>query len=125
MSKMSEKDASDADPGLVRLCYNYKFEDEFGEPSNGWLDYVETRCNKILGNYSKPEAEALQRAFVARKRRRLNHVFDAIDLFYPDYPIMVQDSKNRKETTRRSKVLKVQVESTPRASEEILVNMLF
>jgi hypothetical protein len=62
---------------------------------------------------------------VARKRRRLNHVFDAIDLFYPDYPIMVQDSKNRKETTRRSKVLKVQVESTPRASEEILVNMLF
>jgi hypothetical protein len=122
---MSEKDASDADPGLVRLCYNYKFEDEFGEPSNGWLDYVETRCNKILGNYSKPEAEALQRAFAARKRRRLNHVFDAIDLFYPDYPIMVQDSKNRKETTRRSKVLKVQVESTPRASEEILVNMLF
>jgi hypothetical protein len=27
---MSEKDASDAKPGLVRLRYKYKFEYEFG-----------------------------------------------------------------------------------------------
>jgi hypothetical protein len=65
MSKMSEKDASDVEPGLVRLCYKYKFEDEFREPSDGWLDYIEAKCNEILGNYSKPEVEALQRAFVA------------------------------------------------------------
>jgi hypothetical protein len=39
---------------------------------------------------------------------------------------MVEDSKKRKKvTTRRSKVPKMQVESTPQASEEILVNMLF
>jgi hypothetical protein len=40
---------------------------------------------------------------------------------------MVQDSKKRKKkvTTRQSKVLKVQVESTPQASEVILVNRLF
>jgi hypothetical protein len=30
MSKMSEKDASDTEPGLIRLRYKYKFEDEFG-----------------------------------------------------------------------------------------------
>jgi hypothetical protein len=65
MSKMSEKGASDVEPGLVRLCYKYKFEDEFREPSDGWLDYIEAKCNEILGNYSKPEVEALQRAFVA------------------------------------------------------------
>jgi hypothetical protein len=35
MLKMSEGDASDAEPGLVRLCYKYRFEDEFGEPSDG------------------------------------------------------------------------------------------
>jgi hypothetical protein len=28
--KMSEEDASDGEPRLVRLCYKYKFEDEFG-----------------------------------------------------------------------------------------------
>jgi Trm5-related predicted tRNA methylase len=124
---MSEKDASDVEPGLVRLCYKYKFEDEFREPSDGWLDYIEAKCNEILGNYSKPEVEALQRAFVAWKRRRLNRVFDAVDFFYPDYPNMVLDSKNRKRkvTTKRSKVLKMQVESTPQASEEILVKRHF
>ena len=31
VSKMSEKDASTAEPGLVRLRYKYKFEDEFRE----------------------------------------------------------------------------------------------
>jgi hypothetical protein len=40
MSKMFEEDASDAEPGLVRLHYKYRFDDEFGEPSGGWLDYV-------------------------------------------------------------------------------------
>jgi hypothetical protein len=127
MPKMFEGDASDAEPRLVRLRYKYRFEDEFGEPSDGWLDYVEARCNKILGNYSKLEAKALQWAFGARKRRRLNHVFDAIEFFYPDYPVMVQDSKKRKKKviTRRSKVSKVQAGSSPQALEEILVNWHF
>jgi hypothetical protein len=35
---MSEKDASDAEPGLVKLCYKYKFENKFGEPCDEWLD---------------------------------------------------------------------------------------
>jgi hypothetical protein len=55
------------EPGLIRLRYKYNFEDEFGETSDGWLDYVEEKCNEILGNYSKLETKALQRAFVARK----------------------------------------------------------
>jgi hypothetical protein len=70
---MSEKDASTAEPRLIRLLYKYKFEDEFGEPINRWLDYIEMKYNEILGNYSKPEAEALQLAFAARKRHQLNH----------------------------------------------------
>jgi hypothetical protein len=49
------------------------------------------KCNEILGNYSKTEVEALHGAFASRKRCRLNHVFDAIGLFYPDYPDMIQD----------------------------------
>jgi hypothetical protein len=50
---------------------------------------------KILGNYSKPEDEALQQPFAAQKRCRLNRVFDAIAFFYPNYPNMVQDLKKR------------------------------
>jgi hypothetical protein len=68
--------------------------------------YVEAKCNEILGNYSKPEAKALHWASAARKKCRLNHVFDAISLFYPG---MIQDSKKRKRkvTTKRSKVSKI------------------
>ena len=63
MSKMSEKDASDVEPRLVRLRYKCKFKDEYGEPSDGWLDCIEAKCNEIVGNYSKPKDKALQRAF--------------------------------------------------------------
>jgi hypothetical protein len=59
MSKVSEGVASNAETGLVRLRFKYRFEDEFGEPSDGWLDYVEVRCNEILGNFSKSKIEAL------------------------------------------------------------------
>ena len=83
MPKVSEGDASDAEPRLVRLRYKHRFEDEFGEPSDGWLDCVEARYNESLGNFSKSEVEALQQAYGARKRRRLNRVFDAIRFFYP------------------------------------------
>jgi hypothetical protein len=48
MLKVSEGDASDAEPGLVRLRYKYRFKDEFGEPSDGRLDYIEVKCNEIL-----------------------------------------------------------------------------
>jgi hypothetical protein len=40
MPKMYEGDALDTEVGLVRLRYKYRSEDEFGERSDGWLDYV-------------------------------------------------------------------------------------
>jgi hypothetical protein len=57
----------------------------------------------------------------------LNHVFDVIGFFYPDYHNMVQDwrKRKRKVTTKRSKVSKIQAESTPQALEEILVQRVF
>jgi hypothetical protein len=127
MPKVSEGDASDAQPGLNRLRYNYRFEDEFGEPIDGWLDYLEAKCNEIIGNFSKLEVEALQEDFGAQKRRRLNRIFDAIRFFYPDYHIMAQDSKKRakKVTTRQSKFSKIHTGSIPQALEEIPVNKLF
>jgi hypothetical protein len=127
MPKVSEGDASDVEPGLIRLRCKYKFEDEFGEPIDGWLDFVEAKCIEILDNFSKSEAEALQQSFRARKRCGLNHVFEAIGFFYPDYPVMDQDSKKRKKkvTTRHSKVPNIHAGSSPQTLEEIPVNKLF
>jgi hypothetical protein len=48
--------------------------------------------------------------FAARKKHRLNHVFDAIGFFHPNYPRVVQEAKkNRKQkqvtmTTKRHEV---------------------
>jgi hypothetical protein len=40
---------------LVRLAYRFKFEKQFKEPCQEWLDMIETMCNEILGNYTKKE----------------------------------------------------------------------
>lgn len=65
MPKMTDEDASATEPGLVRLRYKYKFEEDFGEPCDEWLDAIERKCNEILGNFSKLESEALHQAFAA------------------------------------------------------------
>jgi hypothetical protein len=67
MPKMTEKYASTTELGQIRLRYKYKFEDEFGEPCDEWLDAIEVKCNEILGNYSKTKAEALHRTFATWK----------------------------------------------------------
>jgi hypothetical protein len=36
---------------LVRLPYRFKFEKQFKEPCQEWLEMIEAMCNEILGNY--------------------------------------------------------------------------
>jgi hypothetical protein len=38
---------------LVQLPYRFKFEKQFKEPCQEWLEMIETMCNAILGNYTK------------------------------------------------------------------------
>jgi hypothetical protein len=38
---------------LVPLPYRFKFEKQFKEPCQEWLEMIETICNEILGNYTK------------------------------------------------------------------------
>jgi hypothetical protein len=65
---MTEKDASDVEPRLIKLRYKYRFEDEFGEPCDRWLGSIEAKCKEILGNYNKPKVEALYRSTVAQNK---------------------------------------------------------
>jgi hypothetical protein len=67
----------------------------------------------------------LYRAFATRKKRQLNHVFDAISFFYHNYPYVVQETKKEKKnqmtkvTTKRHKIPKMKPEvMTSQASDE-------
>jgi hypothetical protein len=71
--------------GLIRLKYTFRFGDQFVEPDDDWLKCVENTSDELLGAYSKSEDNALSAAFVSRKKKRLNRVFDAIGFVYPDY----------------------------------------
>jgi hypothetical protein len=83
---------------LVRLAYRFKFEKQFKEPYQEWLEMIETVCNEILGNYTMKEDQLMTAAFGTRPKRRLNRVMDALQFEYPDYK---QLSKGAKGTKRK------------------------
>jgi hypothetical protein len=83
---------------LVRLPYRFKFEKQFKEPCQEWLEMIETMCNEILGNYTKKEDQLMTAAFGTRPKRRLNRVMDALNFEYPDYERL---SKGVEETKRK------------------------
>jgi hypothetical protein len=56
--------------GSIYLKYTYLYRNQFGE---------------MLGAYTKAEDEAMNTAFGARGKRRLNRVFDVIGFIYPHY----------------------------------------
>jgi hypothetical protein len=70
---------------LVRLPYRFKFEKQFKESCQEWLEMIETMCNEILGNYTKKEDQLMAAAFGTQPKRRLNRAMDALKFEYPDY----------------------------------------
>jgi hypothetical protein len=48
---------SENEPSLIRLKYSYKFDTVFGEPCDEWIEAIEDRCNKVLGNFNKRRME--------------------------------------------------------------------
>jgi hypothetical protein len=68
---------------LVRLPYRFKFEKQFKEPCQEWLEMIEAMCNEILGNYTKKEDQLMTAAFGTRPKRRLNRVMDTLNFEYP------------------------------------------
>jgi hypothetical protein len=70
---------------LVRLAYRFKFEKQFKEPCQEWLEMIETMCNEILGNFTKKEDQLMTTAFSTQPKRRLNRVMDALKFENPDY----------------------------------------
>jgi hypothetical protein len=81
---------------LVQLPYRFKFEKQFKEPCQEWLEMIETVCNEVLGNYTKKEDQLLTAAFGTRPKRRLNRVMDALNIEYPDYERLHKSAEGQK-----------------------------
>jgi hypothetical protein len=81
---------------LVQLPYRFKFEKQFKQPCQEWLEMIETMCNEILGNYTKKEDQLMTAAFGTRPNRRLNRVMDALKFEYPDYEQLKKGAEGAK-----------------------------
>jgi hypothetical protein len=81
---------------LVRLPYRFKFEKQFKEPCQEWLEMIETICNEVLGNYTKKEDQLMTAAFGTRPKRRLNRVMDALNFEYTDYERLNKGAEGQK-----------------------------
>jgi hypothetical protein len=53
---------------LVRLHYRFKFEKQFKEPCQEWIEMIETMCNEILGIHTKKEDQLMTAAFGTRPK---------------------------------------------------------
>jgi hypothetical protein len=72
------------------LKYTYRYRSQFGEPNGKWLEAIAATADDLLGAYTKVEDEAMNIAFGARWKKRLNTVFDVIGFAYPDYCFLAQ-----------------------------------
>jgi hypothetical protein len=99
---------------LVRLLYRFKFEKQFKEPRQEWLEMIETMCNEILGNYTKKEDQLMTAAFVTRPKERLNRVMDALNIEYPNYERL----SNGAEGPKRKRVVSVMSRQAARMVKE-------
>lgn len=81
MPERKDDDKEPASESLINLKYMYKFEKEFGEPCDEWMEAIEAKCNEMIGNFVAKEDQALTTALIGQERRRLNWVFDAIRFF--------------------------------------------
>jgi hypothetical protein len=100
--------------GLVRLKYIFRFGDQFIEPDDDWLKYIEATSDELLGPYSKAEDNALSAAFGSRKKKRLNRVFDAIGFLYPNYRYPPQGKKRKSATSGKDAASAAPSECAPK-----------
>jgi hypothetical protein len=88
---------------LVQLPYRFKFEKQFKQPCQEWLEMIETMCNEILGNYTKKEDQLMIAAFGTQPKRRLNRVMHALKFEYPDYEQLNKGA----EGTKRKRIVSI------------------
>jgi hypothetical protein len=103
-----EATAGSSQSVLVYLKYTFWFINQFDEPNDDWLDAIEATSDELLGAYSRAEDEAMTVTFGARRKKRLNRMFDVIGFVYLDYcfPVQRQGRKRKVTTSTSSSALK-------------------
>jgi hypothetical protein len=69
----------------VYLRCTYRYRNQFGEPDDEWLEAIEATSDEMLGAYTKAEDEAMNTAFGAWGKGRLNRVLDVIEFVYESH----------------------------------------
>jgi hypothetical protein len=90
-----ETAAGSNEGGLVYLRYTYRYRSQFDKLNEDWIEAVEAISDELLGAYTKDEDEAMNTAFGACGKRRLNRFFDVIGFINPDYCFPLEN-KGRK-----------------------------
>ena len=84
-SVLSKPDSQVDHTKLVRLPFTFKPFGRFTKPNQEWLETIEAGANEIFGNFIPKEDRNMTEIFGNRPKRRLNRVFDAFGIDYPDY----------------------------------------
>jgi hypothetical protein len=104
----TEAASGSSQDGLVYLKYTFRYQNQFNEPNDDWLDCIEAISDELLGAYTRAEDDALTVAFGGRGKKRLNRVFVVIGFVYPDYcyPSGKQGKKRKASASAISTTLK-------------------
>jgi hypothetical protein len=87
---------------LVQLPYCFKFEKQFKEPCQEWLDMIETMCRNFGELYQK-RRPINDSSLGTRPKRRLNRVMDTLKFEYLDYEQLNKGAEGEK----RKKIVSV------------------
>ena len=92
----------------------YRYRSQFDEPNDDWLEAIEATSEELLEAYTKVEDEAMNTAFGARGKKRLNRVFDVIGFVYHDFWFLA-----RKQGTKRKIATMTSAVSKPKRTKVV------
>jgi hypothetical protein len=104
---------------LVQLPYRFKFEKQFKQHCQEWLEMIETMCNEILGNYTK-KIRPIDDSSLRHPAKTKVKPGDGCSKFeYPDYERLSKGAKGAKRK-RIVSVLNRQAARMVKEDEKIL-----
>ena len=88
---------------LMRLPYVFDpVIQGFESPNAAWKKEVAKATKSLVGEYTAEESEQIFASFPERNKKKLNRVFDAFKVSYPDYEKLHKEKSPSKAGTNRA-----------------------